>query len=178
MAAARQGTPQRGSGGWPPDIKPCLCVTMKSVLNAKPPLTASASLGTRFARLGRFPMGRAHPQGAVTRLCVKHLYTFYMFYTLKPFVYLVYFVVQIFAPFADKNFTCFKRQHLYCDTTWLLDTPTALCTPQSARGSPGVSDPTTPPQNLRFVQRHMLPQAFARGRYQILLARRWPRKDK
>ena len=32
----------------------------------------SASLGTRFARLGRFPMGRAHPQGAVTRLCVKH----------------------------------------------------------------------------------------------------------
>ena len=42
MAAARQGTPQRGSGGWPPDIKPCLCVTMKSVLNAKPPLTASA----------------------------------------------------------------------------------------------------------------------------------------
>ena len=32
----------------------------------------SASLGTRFARLGRFPMGRAHPQGAVTRLCVKN----------------------------------------------------------------------------------------------------------
>jgi len=31
----------------------------------------SASLGTRFARLGRFPMGRAHPQGAVTRLCVR-----------------------------------------------------------------------------------------------------------
>ena len=30
----------------------------------------SASLCTRFARLGRFPMGRAHPQGAVTRLCV------------------------------------------------------------------------------------------------------------
>ena len=29
------------------------------------------TLGTRFARLGRFPMGRAHPQGAVTRLCVK-----------------------------------------------------------------------------------------------------------
>ena len=86
MAAARQVTPQRGSGGWPPDIKPCLCVTMKSVLNAKPPLTASAysaSLGTRFARLGRFPMGRAHPQGAVTRLCVKCFYTFYMFYTVK-----------------------------------------------------------------------------------------------
>ena len=38
-------------------------------------------------------------------------------------------VVQIFASFADKNFTCFKRQHLYCDTTWLLDTPAALCTP-------------------------------------------------
>ena len=62
MAAARQGTPQRGSGGWPPDIKPCLCVTMKSVLNAKPPLTASA-------------------YSASLRLCVKHLYTFYMFYT-------------------------------------------------------------------------------------------------
>ena len=46
MAAARQGTPQRGSGGWPPDIKPCLCVTMKSVLNAKPPLTASAYSAT------------------------------------------------------------------------------------------------------------------------------------
>ena len=64
MAAARQGTPQRGSGGWPPDIKPCLCVTMKSVLNAKPPLTASA-------------------YSASLRLCVKHLYTFYMFYTAK-----------------------------------------------------------------------------------------------
>ena len=62
MAAARQGTPQRGPGGWPPDIKPCLCVTMKSVLNAKPPLTASA-------------------YSATLRLCVKHLYTFYMFYT-------------------------------------------------------------------------------------------------
>ena len=35
---------------------------MKSVLNAKPPLTASAY----FASL---------------RLCVKHTYTFYMFYT-------------------------------------------------------------------------------------------------
>ena len=33
----------------------------------------SASLGTRFARLGRFPMGRAHPQGAVTRRCVRYL---------------------------------------------------------------------------------------------------------
>ncbi len=32
----------------------------------------SAALGTRFARLGRFPMGRAHPQGADTRLCVKN----------------------------------------------------------------------------------------------------------
>ena len=30
-------------------------------------LCDSASLGTRFARLGRFPMGRAHPQGADTR---------------------------------------------------------------------------------------------------------------
>ena len=28
--------------------------------------STSHSLGTRFARLGRFPMGRAHPQGAVT----------------------------------------------------------------------------------------------------------------
>ena len=106
MAAARQGTPQRGSGGWPPDIKPCLCVTMKSVLNAKPPLTASA-------------------YSASLRLCVKHLYTLYTFYTaitlhltftsspstrstrstrLKIFyllfVYLVYFVVQISASFA------------------------------------------------------------------------------
>ena len=35
---------------------------MKSVLNAKPPLTASA-------------------YSASLRLCVKHLYTFYMFYT-------------------------------------------------------------------------------------------------
>ena len=33
----------------------------------------SAPLGSRFARLGRFPMGRAHPQGAVTRLCVKNI---------------------------------------------------------------------------------------------------------
>ena len=33
---------------------------------------SSASLGTRFARLGRFPMGRAHPQGADTRLCVEN----------------------------------------------------------------------------------------------------------
>ena len=35
-------------------------------------LDSSASLGTRFARLGRFPMGRAHPQGADTRLCVEN----------------------------------------------------------------------------------------------------------
>ena len=35
-------------------------------------LVSSASLGTRFARLGRFPMGRAHPQGADTRLCVEN----------------------------------------------------------------------------------------------------------
>ena len=39
-------------------------------------LCPSAPLGTRFARLGRFPMGRAHPQGAVTLLCVKNLYMF------------------------------------------------------------------------------------------------------
>ena len=31
-------------------------------------LCSSATLGSRFARLGRFPMGRAHPQGAVTPL--------------------------------------------------------------------------------------------------------------
>ena len=37
-----------------------------------PPYRLSATLGSRFARLGRFPMGRAHPQGAVTRLCVKN----------------------------------------------------------------------------------------------------------
>ena len=36
----------------------------------------SAPLGTRFARLGRFPMGRAHPQGAATRLCVKMLHDY------------------------------------------------------------------------------------------------------
>ena len=77
-----------------------------------------------------------------------------------------------------KPSTYSTRLYLYCNTTWFLDTPAALYTPQSTRGSPGVSDPTTPPQNLRFVQRHILPQAFARGRYQILLARRWPRKDK
>jgi len=44
------------------------------VQNSSTRLTSSvlsASLGTRFARLGRFPMGRAHPQGAVTRLCVR-----------------------------------------------------------------------------------------------------------
>ena len=35
-------------------------------------IDSSASLGTRFARLGRFPMGRAHPQGADTRLCVEN----------------------------------------------------------------------------------------------------------
>ena len=29
---------------------------------------AARLLGTRFAQLGRFPMGRGHPQGAVTRL--------------------------------------------------------------------------------------------------------------
>ena len=41
------------------------------VQNSSTRLTSSvlsASLGTRFARLGRFPMGRAHPQGAVTPL--------------------------------------------------------------------------------------------------------------
>ena len=37
-------------------------------------LCPSAPLGSRFARLGRFPMGRAHPQGAVTLLCVKNIY--------------------------------------------------------------------------------------------------------
>jgi len=37
-------------------------------------LCFSAPLGSRFARLGRFPMGRAHPQGAVTLLCVKNIY--------------------------------------------------------------------------------------------------------
>ena len=41
-------------------------------------LCLSAPLGTRFARLGRFPMGRAHPQGGVTPLCysalIKNLY--------------------------------------------------------------------------------------------------------
>ena len=31
----------------------------------------SAPLGTRFARLGRVPMGCDHPHGAVTRLCVE-----------------------------------------------------------------------------------------------------------
>ena len=44
------------------------------VQNSSTRLTSSvlsASLGTRFARLGCFPMGRAHPQGAVTRLCVR-----------------------------------------------------------------------------------------------------------
>ncbi len=52
---------------------------MKSVLNAKPPLTTSA-------------------YSASLRLCVKHLYTFYMFYTAKNLsVYSVYSVVQIFG---------------------------------------------------------------------------------
>ena len=51
--AARQG----GSGSWFAPVG----------------AASSATLGTRFARLGRFPMGRAHPQGAVTRLCVKNL---------------------------------------------------------------------------------------------------------
>ena len=36
-----------------------------------PNSAASAPLGTRFARLGRVPMGCDHPHGAVTRLCVE-----------------------------------------------------------------------------------------------------------
>ena len=38
-------------------------------------LCHSASLGTRSARLGRDPTGCDHPQGAVTRLCVKNNHT-------------------------------------------------------------------------------------------------------
>ena len=47
-----------------------ICSSLKQRHKA---IDSSASLGTRFARLGRFPMGRAHPQGAVTRLCVRYL---------------------------------------------------------------------------------------------------------
>ena len=36
-----------------------------STLRVPPPAKTRKPLGTRFARLGRFPMGRAHPQGAV-----------------------------------------------------------------------------------------------------------------
>ena len=43
-------------------------------LQLKISLCYSAPLGSRSARLGRFPTGRAHPQGAVTRLCVKKLH--------------------------------------------------------------------------------------------------------
>ena len=42
------------------------------------------TLGTRFARRVRFPMGREPPQGADTRLCASALKIstcFYMFYT-------------------------------------------------------------------------------------------------
>ena len=49
-------------------------------------LCLSAPLGTRFARLGRFPMGRAHPQGAVTPLRYSALKTstcLYLFYMVK-----------------------------------------------------------------------------------------------
>ena len=60
-----------------------LCVLTPAPLRGQASPGGYAPLGTRFARLGRFPMGRAHPQGAVTRLCVKHLYTFYMFYTAE-----------------------------------------------------------------------------------------------
>ena len=64
--AARQG----GSGSWLAPVG----------------ATSSASLGTRFARLGRFPMGRAHPQGAVTPLRYSALKTstcLYLFYMVK-----------------------------------------------------------------------------------------------
>ena len=56
---------------------------MKSVLNAKPPLTASA-----YSPLLGHPLrGQASPGGyASLRLCVKHLYTFYMFYTADFFI--------------------------------------------------------------------------------------------
>ena len=40
-------------------------------LQLKISLRYSAPLGSRSARLGRVPMGCDHPQGAVTRLCVK-----------------------------------------------------------------------------------------------------------
>ena len=93
-AAARLGTPQRGAGGWHPDIKPCLCVTMKSVLNAKPPLTAPA-----YSPLLGHPLrGQASPGGyASLRLCVKHLYTFYMFYTA------IIFSFRVFSVFRGSN---------------------------------------------------------------------------
>ena len=99
MAAARQGTTQRGSGGWPPDIKPCLCVTMKSVLNAKHPLTASAySPLLRFAdrlRLGDTRLCVSALNTSTRSICSTRLKICYLL-----FVYFVYSVVQIFAFFA------------------------------------------------------------------------------
>ena len=54
-----------------PSLPPRLYLLLYSLLSqTRLPRWSSrlpvALLGTRFARLGRFPMGRAHPQGAVT----------------------------------------------------------------------------------------------------------------